>query len=257
MANKKENNWFFSSNNPALQNQPDFCYHGIFALIVWGTPVTYALFLLPASKSFWVIGSDVQSLVQLSPIIIWHYFKKYGFHCWNWKSHCLDLYFPDNRLVYVLSSGSISSYSWTFPVKIEVSCIRTGFSVWTSRRVCDADWCTLRGVITGHIPICESTVYHLVEVCWPPVRGNLFPSGDGYPQIDLLSYVRSYAPCHYINLWSTSCKGADSVAVSLLKLWSLHGDIDFHNWRLIKTPASLGSLLILSPKCFSVTCVYF
>lgn len=49
----------------------------------------------------------------------------------------------------------------------------------------DVDWCMLRGVIIGHTPICESSIYHLVEVCWPPIRGNLVPPGDAYPQIDL------------------------------------------------------------------------
>lgn len=75
MANRKEKNSdFFSSNNPALQNQPDFCYHGIFALLVWVSSFTYALFLVPVSKSLWVMGSDVQSLAQLSHTVIWHDF---------------------------------------------------------------------------------------------------------------------------------------------------------------------------------------
>lgn len=82
--------------------------------------------------------------------------------------------FSQTNTVDVLSSVSVRSYSWSFPVDTEISYVCV--SCLTSRRMDDVGWGSLRCVII----ICESPVYHLDGVRWLQV-------GEIYSLLEVLT----------------------------------------------------------------------
>lgn len=98
--------------------------------------------------------------------------KKYSFHCWNWKSCGFDLFFPDKHLVNVLSSGSVRSHSWSFPVETEISCVCV--SCLTSRGLGFTEGCDNYGALQfvnqqfptwlEHAGLQVGEIYSLLEV---------------------------------------------------------------------------------------------
>lgn len=185
----------------------------------------------------WANGFRSKKSSTAKPQIIWHC-KKYSFHCWNWKSCGFDLFFPDEHLVNVLSSSSIRSYSWSFLVETEISCVCV--SCLTSRGVDDVGWCSLRGaIIRVHSNLWIScSPPNMGQICWPPGRGNLLLPGGASSQIGLC--FRSGVLPRAITSIFRSChaEGLTQEQFSLLKPHCVHGSMGCYDPRLRQNTCS-------------------